>query len=214
MFFDLETTGLGRDADITQLSAVCLNKQYNQYVLPNKPINSGASAVTGITFHNGILHHNRVPVDAVTPHVALTGFLDFIASLSNDESCQVILVGHNIERFDIPILYNVLRELKMLSEFMKYVSVCIDTLAVARSIFHGKSAGHDYKQGTLVSKNLGKSYEAHNALADVQSLQELYQEKFHGRFSLSDFAFVFGAHILRSTLRELEQKKVVCSFMC
>ena len=102
----------------------------------------------------------------------------------------------------------------MLSEFMKYVSVCIDTLAVARSIFHGKSAGHDYKQGTLVSKYLGKSYEAHNALADVQSLQELYQEKFHGRFSLSDFAFVFGAHILRSTLRELEQKKVLSAPLC
>ena len=56
---------------------------------------------------------------------------------------------------------------------MKYVSVCTDTLTVARSIVHGKSAGYHYKHGTLISKYLGKSYEAHNTLADVQSLQEL-----------------------------------------
>ena len=70
IFFDLETTGLGRDADIVQISAVCKDKVYNRYVLPNKNISSGASAATGITYDrlNGVLLHKGQPVPAVTQH--------------------------------------------------------------------------------------------------------------------------------------------------
>ena len=65
VFLDLETTGLGQDADICQLSAVCGNKSFDIYTMPIKPISSGASAVTGLTVKNNKMYHNGKEVDSV-----------------------------------------------------------------------------------------------------------------------------------------------------
>ena len=153
------------------LSAVCADQSFDKYVLPRKLISAGASAVTGITSRDGVLYHNAKPVAAFSLHEALTGFLNFVQEATGDN--KYIIVGHNIERFDLPILHRVLKEFGMLSEFSHCLSGCMDTLTIARTIVDRKTISN-YKQSTLVQKFLGKTYEAHNSLADVQSLQELY----------------------------------------
>lgn len=62
-FFDVETTGLGRDSHIVQLSvSVDSNEEiFNCYIKPGKKISPAASTVTGIQFENGKMYHNTNP---------------------------------------------------------------------------------------------------------------------------------------------------------
>ena len=113
----------------------------------------------------------------------------------------------------MPILHKKLQENKMLGSFSIFVSACIDTLGVCKSVFD-KSTVENYKQDTLVQKYLQKSYEAHNSLADVQSLEELYYSQLHGKYNQEDFVFVFGSHILRTSLKDLEQNKILSGQLC
>ncbi|XP_063442083.1 hemicentin-1-like [Mytilus trossulus] len=53
-YVDVETTGLGRDSHIIQLSAVnSQNTKFNRYIKPARPILPQASEVTGLKFQNG-----------------------------------------------------------------------------------------------------------------------------------------------------------------
>jgi DNA polymerase III epsilon subunit-like protein len=50
IFFDLETTGLGKDCDIVQIAAVHENgKTFNRYIIPEVDIEEDATKINGIT---------------------------------------------------------------------------------------------------------------------------------------------------------------------
>lgn len=214
VFFDLETTGLGHKADIVQLSAVCNDQEFNRYILPNKPIHPNASDVTGITMRDGVLYHNNVAVNTVTIQDGLESFLEFVQSFATNDN-KPVLIGHNIERFDVPILYNQLKNVNMSKSFSDAVSGCIDTLTLAKNLLSKKDLNLcNFKQSTLVKELLGKTYDAHNALADVKSLQELFEHDFVGKFCDADFSFVFHAHVLKDSLKELQEQKVLSAALC
>jgi len=53
VFFDLETTGLRKNSDITQIAAKVGEAVFQKYVIPRVDIQLEASKVTGITYsHN------------------------------------------------------------------------------------------------------------------------------------------------------------------
>ncbi|XP_069140835.1 uncharacterized protein [Argopecten irradians] len=170
IIFDIETTGLARTSDITQLAAVCGDKEYQSYVMPRSPISTEASKVTGLTcsLAENKLYKNGKEVKSVTLQTALLDFLDFLESFTTP-----ILVGHNAASFDINILTNKLREFNLFSRFCTCVSSFIDTLKVARRIYPKKEVGN-YKQCTLVKAVINKEYQAHSAIEDVRALQELF----------------------------------------
>ncbi|XP_070548204.1 uncharacterized protein [Ptychodera flava] len=58
IYFDLETTGLGTSAHITQIAAVKGACSFDVYVIPKKPITKEASSVTGIKMDGGKMMHN------------------------------------------------------------------------------------------------------------------------------------------------------------
>ncbi|VDI11824.1 Hypothetical predicted protein [Mytilus galloprovincialis] len=47
--FDLETTGLSRFSDITQIAACNVDRIFSRYIFPNQPISAEASRITGLT---------------------------------------------------------------------------------------------------------------------------------------------------------------------
>ncbi|CAG2190067.1 unnamed protein product [Mytilus edulis] len=47
--FDLETTGLSRYSDITQIAACNVDRIFSRYIFPNQPISAEASRITGLT---------------------------------------------------------------------------------------------------------------------------------------------------------------------
>ncbi|RXM95865.1 Protein PML, partial [Acipenser ruthenus] len=154
--------------DIIQLSAVCMEKTFNVYMVPRTPIVKGASAVTGFTVrrHKLYLHHR--PVQTKTHRDCLMSFLAFLRALD-----RPLLAGHNIKRFDCPILARVLEEFQLNEEFKLLVSGFLDTLILSKDLLRNTGI-KSFKQENLVKELLKKSYPAHNALEDVKALQDLY----------------------------------------
>ncbi|CAG2189198.1 unnamed protein product [Mytilus edulis] len=186
--FDLETTGLSRKSDITQLAAFDGTTVFNEYVSPREVISPKSSEITGLTFDFSCdqMYHHGKPVKSRDIQIVLLEFIDFISKKK-----KPILFGHNIASFDIPILMNKLRQHSLLSEFMLHIYGCIDTIKLARRKFKTKDIGN-HKQQTLVTKLLGVEYDAHNACADVTSLFQLLE---HFEYSEKD-VFPFNSALL------------------
>lgn len=116
--FDLETTGISPNYDsIIEISAVkVVNKKvtdtFSSLVNPERPIPYGATAVNGIS--------NEMVADEPVLDEVFPQFIEFI---DND-----ILVGHNIQSFDMKFIWRAAEEL-----FGKTISNdYIDTLPMAR----------------------------------------------------------------------------------
>lgn len=155
--FDLETTGLSiYNAEIIEIAAVKvrnwkITECFTSFVKPNSPIPCNITNITGIT--------NSDVADAPEIYEVLPDFLDFIG--------DDILVGHNIARFDMPIIRRFAKE-QNLSIDNDY----IDTLELSRSVLP------NLKSHT--NENLCNYYgvineEAHRALSDSKATAEVYK---------------------------------------
>ncbi|XP_062575762.1 protein PML-like [Saccostrea cucullata] len=207
MVFDLETTGLARTSDIVQIAAVCGEREFNMYLTPQSPISLDASAATGLTFVGGVLKHNGKKVDHKEPFEGLQQFVEFLKTVD----CKPILVGHNIQCFDLPVLMNQLVKCKLLDSFASTVTGFIDTLQVSRKSF-SKDDVKDFKQVTLVNTFIGKDYEAHNAIADVKALRELFEMKLLALCSAND-VFTLNYYTIKKSLEPLVKAKIVSSMI-
>ena len=207
VFFDLETTGLGDRPEIVQLSAVCGNKIFDKYIMPSKKMCPIASKVTKLYVRDNMMYHRRNPVKSYSLLQALLDFLEYLQQVS-DEDRQPILAGHNILSYDVPILYRSLRQCNMAGEFKRHIAGCIDTRNIARQVIRAGEV-RNYKQQTLVRRFLRVRYDAHNSLADVKSLQDLYYKKLVNHSDLLEFLFPFDTVYLKLTLQKMVDGKVI-----
>lgn len=195
---------IARTSDIIQIAAVSGGEEMNIYMTPTTEISIGASAATGLTYVGGVLKHKGQAVSCVNPQDGLSQFITFIKKFSNP-----ILVGHNIQSFDLPVLINQLSRYNLYTDFQETVYGFIDTLKVAKRTWK-KPDVENYKQETLVKTFLNLKYDAHNALADVQSLQTLYQKMMAG-FLLSSDLFTLNYYACKKSLDPLVKDKVISS---
>lgn len=203
VFFDLETTGFGTNADIVQIAAVSGDRSYSAYVIPKKRMSVQASQVTKIEVRGSKLFHHGQEVSVVTLKDALLGFKGFVEDLNSP-----LLLGHNIAAFDIPILCNNFRKLNI--SYATSFKGCVDTLTLARKLYEKGKDVSDHKQSTLVSELLHETYDAHNALADVAALQKLYVTKLKPPSSvLQELLFHINTHICLPSVKVLTDKKIL-----
>ncbi|XP_063436637.1 uncharacterized protein LOC134718075, partial [Mytilus trossulus] len=208
-FSDLETTGLSRVSDITQIAAVHDTKLYQSYVLPRCDISFEASKVTGITCclaKNKMYVHGK-EVDTKSQYESLLDFIEFLKTIPNP-----ILVGHNICNFDMAILSNKLKEFNLFSSFCNVTSGFLDTLKLAKRIFP-RNEVDNYKQSTLILKYVGMEYSAQNATEDVQSLQHLFHQKMKNNCKHIDLHSIYYCRC-KSTYDSLVQNKTVSRDTC
>lgn len=125
-------------------AAVSGGEVLNIYMTPSTEIIIGASAATGLTYIGGVLKHKGQAVSCVNPQEGLSQFITFIKKFSNP-----ILVGHNIQSFDSPVLINQLPRYNSYTDFQETVYVFIATLKVAKRTWK-KPDAKNYKQETLV----------------------------------------------------------------
>ena len=170
----------GHASGITQICAIGGEEKFSTYVLPSVPITEEAKAITGMEVIGGILHNKGQAVTTVSTFEALVEFKNFLSSFPQPP----ILLGHNIKTFDVPILNHHLLKHNMYSEFKRHITAFVDTKHVAKVALPNEAS---YKLEELVTKHLAKTYDAHNAVADVEALIELSEN--HLNISVSPFVF-------------------------
>lgn len=158
----------GQSCEIVQLAAMSGGHSLNLYTVPQCRMQRGAGRVTGFRVRRRRLYLHRRPVLTNSLREVLVSFIAFLRMLG-----RPLVVGHNIRRFDCPVLARALDELALRTEFQSTVSGCVDTLPLAREMLkdHGLQS---FRQENLVREILGVDYKAHDALEDVRSLQLLY----------------------------------------
>ena len=172
VIFDIETTSLSRESELTQLAAVNteFSVSFSEFVLPTGPITSGASSVTGLTTNGRgsgrrLCKHGK-PVSAVDSAVALKKFLDWLLSFKS----SVILVAHNCHQFDLSVFLNAVLEANLDESFDKVVVGFADTLPLLRKALPGKAS---YALPALFADVVGGKFSAHDAAADTEALLQV-----------------------------------------
>lgn len=174
IFLDLETTKLGKLAEITQIGAVHGNgKKFICFIIPDGEIDPGASNVNGFTKHRGKLYQNGTYItDAVSPAEGLTLFFNWIKK--NKSNKDVWLVAHNAYNFDAPVLINnfIRYEVASMSEIEKTISGFCDSLVSFRKSFNYSCN----KLAYLLQKFKIRQEQSHDALEDAQDLKALIEK--------------------------------------
>lgn len=158
VLFDLETTGTSSNYDeIIEISAVkvrggAIVEEYSKLVNPGRPIPWAASMVNNIT--------DDMVAKAPYFEELLPDFIEFIG--------DDVLVGHNINCFDMKFLY------RDCEKYLKQTLTndYIDTLKLAKMVFP------DWKHRRLsdLAEYYGISTQgAHRALADCKMNQQVFE---------------------------------------
>ena len=95
---------------------------------PEQCIQLEASATKALTVKDDILYYRGEVIKIVQLSIALADFMEFIQTLSNP-----IMLGHNIKAFDLSVLYNSLKYLKIVGEFRDAMYGFVDTLKCAKT---------------------------------------------------------------------------------
>ncbi|XP_077273314.1 uncharacterized protein LOC143903538 [Temnothorax americanus] len=174
-----------------------LRREVLQRAIAVKPEKTGLSVV------GGELHHYNKVVTTIPPREVGEKFIRFLGECGP----QVLLLGHNIVRFDAPRIIRWLQGLGLLESFVKGVYGVCDTIPL---IGQGKVK----KQEELAKLYLkGEEWEriiagSHNALTDCQILYGLL-----AHFKVSDTAITAGALRLQTLLQRQAIAKKKAQFL-
>lgn len=167
--FDTETTGNMPDQDgICQLAAVALVEDGGEYDIqtimstycrPRVPIKQEATDVHGITADMLVWSP-----DEYTAVQTLVAELDYLER----QGYNIVVGGHNIERFDIPVITHAFDGVNPFEDMYT-----VDTLRLARYLFPDA----EHKLGELYQWYIGKeAVNAHDAAADCWMVCEILQK--------------------------------------
>lgn len=158
--FDIETTGKFISEDeVVEIAAIKIRngkpeEEFSTFVKPGRPIHPEASALTGIGDDD--------VRDAPSFREAAAAFTEFTEGL--------MLIGHNIFGFDLPIIE---RQIKESGADISIDCRCLDTLVLAGRVLKASSV-EDRKLSTLAGYFGISPDGAHRALADCRITREVY----------------------------------------
>ncbi|XP_068680484.1 maternal protein exuperantia-like [Montipora foliosa] len=161
--FDLETTSGANNAEICELAAIHGTEQFNVYILPLHGITPTAAAAKRLSVSHGRMFYEGKPVTAVQLDVAIQKFLNWSQSLTE----PFLFLAHNAKLFDAKHLLKALEMSSKTEQFSEVVVGFCDTLPAFKELFPERKI---YSQENLARDLLESTYNAHNALNDVQLL--------------------------------------------
>ena len=178
----------GNDAEILQITATDGKDEFSIYVKPCYNINrSICCKQTHLPKRNTVLWW-----------VALKNFIEWLKS-----RMPCILVAHNCKSFDAKFLVQAAEKNGFMDDLAKTVSGFTDSLPAFRELLPERKS---HSQENLVQDLLCKSYEAHNARADVLTLCQLVS-KFRNVKLLQKHSFKVSW--VASFQKLLKEKKVL-----
>lgn len=196
VFFDLETSGLKKTADILQIAAKCGDRSFTVYINPTQSIDESASEVTGLKNIAGTLFHNGNMVESIPLHHALLAFLEFINITLN----PTVLVAHNAS-FDVPRLFQAITNCSMIENF-SCTAGYTDTLPILRKSIPTRKGERMFKLSTLANDllNITSSGGFHEALYDVKILEQVLETLNIGKKAVLANAKCFFESLIHPTL--------------
>ncbi|XP_011302229.1 uncharacterized protein [Fopius arisanus] len=159
VFFDLETSGFGKSADILQIAAKCQQFTFSRYITSTQ--NTSPQAFEGHLFYNGNC------IVTKSPNTAYSLFCNYLRSLRR----RSIICAHNAI-FNVPRLLRGIANVGMCEELGRIIEGFSDTLPIIRLVRGKKGRG----ENTL--SQLAKLLEintdgTHNAIQDVRMLERV-----------------------------------------
>ncbi|KAK0158038.1 hypothetical protein PV327_011232 [Microctonus hyperodae] len=183
VYFDLETSGFQKNANIVQwrisgsgvrhnilqIAAKSENTTFNVYVTPTKPVDVSASKITGLQNIDGCLFVHGKEVHTLSITEALVSFLQFLISISP----HCLLVAHNA-RFDSSHLIHAIITTNMVDEFSNVLIGFTDTLNLFKRNLPERKGRDMFKLESLAQDILQiNSEKFHDATYDVEILNKL-----------------------------------------
>ena len=170
IILDFETSGLNPyhdDIIDVGLKVMDSGESHSALVKPksNECISDNITRLTGIT--------NRMLVKDGKPWQEVYKFInDFLISFKADNE-KIAIISHNGEVFDFIFLRRILNDLKQMNikTFPIDNIIFIDTLLLSKRLCSGRSS---YRQSALCFQYNINAKNAHRALNDVLTLEELY----------------------------------------
>ena len=168
--YDIETTGLSKEAEIIQLACVNITGEhmFSSYVLPTCSIERSASKVTGLTIgYSGgarTLCKDGKAVKAENLTTVLANFSDYLTSSSGGQPC--LLIAHNGNSFDAPRLVGKIAACDATSSFDNVYFG--DSLPSLRKVLNRKN---QIKLVDVYEECMKEKFNAHDALEDCKALK-------------------------------------------
>jgi len=176
--YDLETTGIGPDAEIVQIAVHVANSaraeppSFAALVMPRGPIQAGASAVHGLS-------RESLEAASAQPFGAVWGELEEWLQATLGSERPLVWCAHNGARFDHPILTRACRavDADLLGDESYAHWRFHDTLPLARRALPGGTAQGGHSLGALYAEATGGGAfaNAHDALADARALSTVWR---------------------------------------
>lgn len=137
-------------------------------MLPQGKISQQASGVTGLKMVRGKLVHNSVALPTKPPHIVASELLAFLKRCGE----QVVLVGHNLVRFDAPRILQFMKNYGEPMEFCEIVHGLVDTVPHLKQ---GKVGKLEHLANSYLTHNKWSVHKknAHNALSDCALVEGL-----------------------------------------
>lgn len=156
--FDCETTGVGDDAHILQLSCIISTDRdsvsvYNTYANPGVPIPEEAKAIHGIT--------EEFVASSPSPDYVVEKWLEFVDAICTMKRATPIFAGHNLP-------FDVRRVQRYVTGFD--VTHSIDTLRLFRRMY---PTAVNHKLETMIRYFGEFNGQAHNALHDCKAVHDI-----------------------------------------
>ena len=180
---DLETTGLERKSEILQISCSPSNvetESFSENLFPERQIiNQAATQVHGISvdFRNGrkTLMRRGTELAAVSQTQGLTDFCTYLEHYSH--SARIVLIAHNGDKFDFPVLINALERNNLLSVFLSINVLLLDSLTiVSKEMKQKDSPLQSCKRKSLSDLDqclIKEMFDAHDAMEDAAALSQV-----------------------------------------
>lgn len=173
VYFDLETSGLKKTADILQIAAKCRKYTFCKYVNPTQLI-MPKNTISGLKNVNGTLFRNNKRVSSSPLQEVLCAFKKWLAALK-----PCILVAHNGLRFDFPLLLRALKKNSLIEDFETLIVGCADTFTILRKMYPDRKGQKMFKLSTLAQElEIKLVGNFHNAAYDVKILEKIASKIF------------------------------------
>lgn len=152
--------------NIIQVSAICEGHAFNGYTVPELPLSKHVRDLTGFVVHGPHLYRHGVPVQTLLLKDLLSRFIAYLSQFY-----RPLLVAHNAQNFDAPVIMRVMAENGLQQRFRQVVFGFVDTYQLSKHLYPYLPS---YSLKALVNHFLHQRFDAHNALEDAKILEKLF----------------------------------------